>query len=192
MSYGSQEDVQILRKGIAMGADKLVLVTGGSDDPYMIGTNLKMALEALGDVDLVLAGRQSADMDRGIIPGILAGLLGWIFLPQVSGIESTEGAWIVNQITETGARVMRFEGKAVVSITDDATNVPRIPPVRRILAAKKAPVERFDEIQVPSIGAEEISVEIPKMETICEFLPVENMGQTAQLLLGRLKEERYL
>ena len=36
-----------------MGCDKLALVTGGSDDPYVIAANLKMAIEKLGDIDLV-------------------------------------------------------------------------------------------------------------------------------------------
>jgi electron transfer flavoprotein beta subunit len=192
ISYGREDDIPVLRKAIAMGGDKLVLVIGSSDDPNMIAANLKMAIQRLGDVDLVLAGRQSADMDRGVVPGILAGMLGYTFIPQISQIENIDGNWKVNQITEKGSREMEFAGKGVISITDDTSNVPRIPPVRRILAAKKMPVEKIPGIDTDPMPAEEISVEIPTIESVCEFLPVDDINQAAEMLLNKLKEERYL
>lgn len=192
ISYGLKDDIQFLRKSIAMGGDKLVLVEGQSDDPFIIAANLKRALEKQGEVDLVLAGRQSADMDRGVVPGVLAGMLDYPFIPQVSHVESEDGAWKVTQITETGRREMQFSGKAVLSITSIPENVPRIPAVRAIFAAKKKPVDKLPEVTAEKMGISEISVEIPKMESVCEFIPVDDMAETAKMLLKKLKEERYL
>ena len=192
VSYGDEEDIKVLRKAIAMGCDRFVLVTGSSDDPYVIAANLKMAIDKLADVDLVLAGRQSADMDRGVVHGILAGMMGYKFIPQVSQVSHQNDVWDVNQITETGSTRIQFNGKAVISITDDTTNVPRIPPVRGILAAKKMPVEKHAGIEAEAMGAEELSVETPKMESRCEFIPAEDIDQAALILVKRLKEERYL
>ncbi len=192
ISYGTEKDIKVLRKAIAMGCERFILITGSSDDPYVIAANLKMAIEKLADVDLVLAGRQSADMDRGVVPGILAGMLDYLFIPQISRIDVVDGQWKVNQITETGTRQMQFAGKTVLSITDDTDNVPRIPPVRGILAAKKKPVEQLAEIESDPMSAQEISVEIPKMESSCEFIPFEDPDQTAAMLVKRLKEERHL
>ncbi|SPD73823.1 Electron transfer flavoprotein domain protein [uncultured Desulfobacterium sp.] len=192
ISYSNEDDIKVLRKAVAMGCDRFVLVSGSSDDPYVIAANLKMAIEKLGDVDLVLAGRQSADMDRGVVHGILAGMMGYPFIPQVSQIMRQDDRWDVNQITETGVTKMQFSGKAVISITDDTTNVPRIPPVRGILASKKMPVEKLPAIDSDKMGAEEVAVETPKMDSKCEFLPIEDMEQAALTLVKRLKEERYL
>ena len=94
ISYGLDSDVQFLRKGVAMGADKLVLVKGTSDDAAVIAENIKLAVEKLGDIDLILAGQQSADMDRGIVPGILAQMLGATFVPQVGYIDYTADQWV--------------------------------------------------------------------------------------------------
>ncbi len=192
ISYGAEGDVPVLRKAIAMGGEKLVLVTGKSDDASVIAANLKMAIDNLGDVDLILAGQQSADMDRGIVHSILAEMLGITFIPQVSKIESENGGWKISQITETGSRDLQFSGKGVFSITSIPENVPRIPAVRAIFAAKKKPVEKVSEIESNAMGIEEISVEIPKMESVCEFLPVEDVGETVKTLLTKLREERYL
>jgi electron transfer flavoprotein beta subunit len=192
VSFGSEGDVQFLRKSVAMGGERLVLVVGKSDDPFVIAANLKMAVEGLNDVDLILAGQQSADMDRGVVHSILAEMMGWAFIPQVSKVEEEDGGWKVNQNTETGSRELKFSGKGVLSITSVPDNVPRIPAVRNIFAAKKKPVDKIPAIEGSAMEVDEVSVEIPKMESVCEFLPVEDMDETARTLLRRLKEERYL
>lgn len=192
ISYGKSEDIPVLRKAVAMGGDTLSLVMGESDDPYVIAANLKMALENLDDVDLVLAGQQSADMDRGIVHSILAEMMGYTFLPKIAHIESNGGTWKVRQIPENGTRELHFSGKGVLSITSIPENVPRIPAVRAIFAAKKKPVEKMDGIDATPMNAAELSVAIPKMETVCEFLPIEDMGDTARTLLTKLREGRYL
>jgi electron transfer flavoprotein beta subunit len=131
-------------------------------------------------------------MDRGIVHSILAGMLGYSFLPQVAGIESDGDGWQVRQMHENGSRQMKFSGKGVLSITSIPENVPRIPVVRAIFAAKKKPVEKIEGITGSPMGVSEVSVEIPKMESICEFLPLDDMSATSKILLSRLREERYL
>ncbi|MBF0529410.1 MAG: electron transfer flavoprotein subunit beta/FixA family protein [Deltaproteobacteria bacterium] len=192
VSYGHGDDVPILRKAIAMGGDTLHLILGDSDDPYVIAANLKMALEQIKDIDLVLAGQQSADLDRGIVHGILAEMLGYTFLAQISKIEFDQDRWTVQQNHENGSRMLQFGRKAVLSITSSHENVPRIPVVRAIMAAKKKPVEKLQGIDAVPMKAEEINVEIPKLESMCEFLPLDDLQQTAKILLARLREERYL
>ncbi len=192
ISYGSEDDVQFLRKAAAMGADRLVIVTGKSDDAAVIAANLKAAIDKLGDVDIVLAGQQSADMDRGIVHGLVAGMLGCTFIPQVSSIAAEKDGWKVLQNTETGTRELKFSGKAVLSVTSVPQNVPRIPAVRAIFAAKKKPVDKMPGIEAKAMAVEEISVQIPKMESVCEFISAEDVQESVKTLLTRLREERYL
>lgn len=192
ISYGKTDDVSILRKAVAMGGDNLNIVIGESDDPYVIAANLKMAVEKLGDVDLILAGQQSADLDRGIVHSILAEMLGYTFLPKIAEIEFIPDGWKVRQIHENGSRELKFIGKGVLSITSIPENVPRIPVVRAIFAAKKKPVEKMEGVSGTPMSVEEVSVQIPKMESVCEFLPLDDMGQTVKILLGKLREGRYL
>jgi len=192
ISYGLEGDVQFLRKGVAMGADKLVLVKGNSDDAAVIAQNLLQAVQSLGDVDLILAGQQSADMDRGIVPGILAQMLSATFIPQVGYIEQKEGGWAVTQMTATGRRELEFSGPGVLSITSIPENVPRIPAVRAIFAAKKKPVVKLEAIDQGKMMLTELSVEIPKIESVCEFIDMEDPNQAVKTLLARLTEERYI
>ena len=193
VSYGIKEDVQVLRKAMAMGGEKLSLVLGEADDPRVIAANLKMAVDKLEDVDLILAGQQSADMDRGLVHGMLAEMLGFAFIPQVAKIEQEDGQWKVIQNTKRGSRELKFGGKAVLSITSVPENVPRIPVVRSIFAAKKKPVVQLPEIEGDAMPIDEVSVDIPVMESVCEFLPVEDdPAEAAKILLGKLREERLI
>jgi electron transfer flavoprotein beta subunit len=192
VSYGQEADVSYLRKAVAMGADELILVTGDSDDAMVIAGNLKMAVESIGPVDLVLAGQQSADMDRGIVHGLLAEMLGVPFIPQVSKIQLQNDTWIVNQITKTADRELSFSGKGVLSITSIPENVPRIPQVRSIFAAKKKPAKKLAAIAAPQMELKELSVTIPTTDSVCEILPLDDLEGTARALLMKLREERYL
>lgn len=192
VSYGQNDDVQFLRKTLAMGGDKLVIVEGNSDDPFVIAANLKEAIASLGEIDLILAGRQSSDMDRGVVPGLVAGMLDYPFIPLACTVESMADGWKVSQLTETGKRLMKLSGKAVLSITSIPENVPRIPAVKAIFGAKKKPVDKLPEIGAKKMAVAEVSVKIPKMESVCELIPAEDMEEAARVLLRRLKEERYL
>ena len=192
ISYGVEDDIPILRKALAMGADRLILVTGDSDNAATTAANLKIALDKLGDADLILAGQQSADLDRGVVHGMTAQMAGLPFIPQVSHIERENGQWKVDQMIDAGMRALAFTGTAVLSITSVPENIPRIPAVRDIFAAKKKPLEKLAAVNSQTTGVTEVSVEIPKMTSMCEFLPTDDLSVTAKMLLTRLKEERYI
>lgn len=192
ISYGSQDDVSILRKALAMGGDKLLLVKGNEDDPLKIAANLGMALKQLGNVDIILAGQQSADMDRGVVHGMVAQWMGVPFLPQISQIEFQNGQLSVAQMTKSGLVRLQLSAPCVLSITSVPENVPRIPAVRAIFGAKKKPVEKLDAIENDPMGINEVSINIPAIESVCEFLPTDDLEQAAGSLMAKLREERYL
>jgi electron transfer flavoprotein beta subunit len=192
ISYGRDSDVAVLRKALAMGADRLVLITGESDDAHVVAADLKQAIEKLENADLILAGQQSADMDRGLVHGLTAGMMGVPFIPQVSRVSQENGAWTVEQIMENGVRELNVVGKAVLSITSIPENIPRIPAVKAIFAAKKKPVEKMGAINGIRGGVTQLSVDIPKVTSVCEMIPADDPSAMAQTLLKRLREERYL
>ncbi|BBO79467.1 electron transfer flavoprotein subunit beta [Desulfosarcina ovata subsp. sediminis] len=193
LSYGGKDDIPVLRKAVAMGGEKLSLVVGDSDDPNVIAANLKMAIDKLEDVDLILAGQQSADMDRGVVHGMLAEMLEFAFIPQIAKIDREDGQWKVIQNTESGSRELKFGGNAVLSITSVPENVPRIPTVKSIFAAKKKPVNELAEIEGNTMPIDEVSVDIPQIESVCEFIPAEDdIAEAAKILLRKLREERYI
>ena len=192
ISYCNAKDVPVLRKAIAMGCDDLIAICGEEEDPEVIASNLVMAIEKIGKVDIILAGRQSSDLDRGIIPGYLAGKLNIPFIPNIIKVEKKENKFMVTQVSEKGTNVLIVKRPVVLSITDDISIKPRIPKVKGILMAKKKSVEILEEKRKKGLSIKEIKVEIPKNEYFCEILPLENVDETASLLWKKLKEEKYI
>jgi electron transfer flavoprotein beta subunit len=119
-------------------------------------------------------------------------MLGVPFIPQIGYVDHENGSWTVTQITAQGKRELEFSGPGVLSITSIPENVPRIPAVRAIFAAKKKPVIKLDSTDQEKMALNELEVTIPKVECVCEFIDVEDPGQAARILLNRLNEERYL
>ncbi|KRL53739.1 electron transfer flavoprotein subunit alpha beta [Lentilactobacillus parakefiri DSM 10551] len=75
---------------MAMGADRAVLVSSrefGGADTLATGYTLAKAIEAIGNVDLILFGSQSVDADTGQVGPIVAEFLK---LPQVTFAETLE------------------------------------------------------------------------------------------------------
>ena len=64
--------------------------------------------------------------------------------------------------------------------------------MKAIFASKKKPVKKLAPVAVPETDLTEVSVEIPKTESVCEILPLDDVETTARTLLAKLREERYL
>ena len=61
-----------------------------------------------------------------------------------------------------------------------------------IFAAKKKKVIILDGIEQGKMPLQEISVEIPKIESVCEFIDAQDPNEAVKSLLTRLSEERYI
>lgn len=194
LSQGSGEDVQHLRKALAMGGEELHLVEGPPDEAGALAASLSRVIRDMADVDLVLCGRQSSDQDRGLVGGLIAGLLGWPYIANVSAIEAKdrEGHLILDQVSASGRRKLKAAGPVVVSITSDQTNVPRIPPVRQIFAAKKKPVNRLEPVKGAELEVRRLEMWVPRLESDCSFLEGDDPLDLARELLNRLKGDRLL
>ncbi|WP_225364125.1 electron transfer flavoprotein subunit beta/FixA family protein [Lentilactobacillus parakefiri] len=90
LTMGPDSYTTSLRDGMAMGADRAVLVSSrefGGADTLATGYTLAKAIEAIGNVDLILFGSQSVDADTGQVGPIVAEFLK---LPQVTFAETLE------------------------------------------------------------------------------------------------------
>ncbi|HMA36547.1 MAG TPA: electron transfer flavoprotein subunit beta/FixA family protein, partial [Chloroflexia bacterium] len=138
LCMGPENAPETIRRGLAMGADKGVLVSDPAlhgSDLWATGYVLAQALKKLS-FDLVLFGSQSTDAGGGVVYGIVAELLG---LPQISWVNQIEvGAGTVRgqRLSDAGFDVVEAALPAVVSITQTPYE-PRYPTLPNIMKAKK-------------------------------------------------------
>jgi electron transfer flavoprotein beta subunit len=131
-----------IRKALAMGADRAVLVAddaaAGSD---LVATSkvLAKAIEREG-ADLVLVGQQGGDSDGAVLWAALADRLRLPLVSQAASLEISDGTARSKRQTEYGYDVLEAPLPAVVAVSD-AINEPRYPSLKGIMGAKKKPQE---------------------------------------------------
>jgi electron transfer flavoprotein beta subunit len=142
VSLGPERALEAMRKALAMGADRVVLVSdeaaAGSD---LVATSrvLAAALEREG-ADLVLFGQQANDSDGAVLWAAVADRLQRPLISQVAELQLEDVTARGKRQTEFGYDVIEAPLPAVIAVSD-AINEPRYPSLKGIMGAKKKPQE---------------------------------------------------
>ncbi len=154
LSMGPKKARETLREAISCGADSAILLNShafAGSDTWATSYALAMAIQQIGDVDLIICGKQAIDGDTAQIgPGIAAHL----DLPQATNAsamgEVTETTVNVTRMHEDGFDVCEVDLPAVVTVVKDI-NSPRVPTLKGRLAARNAEITAWNE---EDIGAD--------------------------------------
>jgi electron transfer flavoprotein beta subunit len=144
VSMGPEKAVDALRKALAMGADRAILVSDdGAAGSDLVATSrvLAAALER-ESADLVLFGQYAADSEGAVLWAAVAERLRRPLVSQVAELTVEGGSLTGRRQTEFGYDVIRAPLPAVVAVAD-SINEPRYPSLKGIMGAKKKPQEQL-------------------------------------------------
>ncbi|MGH7780275.1 MAG: electron transfer flavoprotein subunit beta/FixA family protein [Candidatus Binataceae bacterium] len=137
-----------LRTGLAMGADRAILVkSDGYLDPLALA---RILAKVAGDekADLVLLGKQAIDDDSNQVGQMLAEMLGWPQATFASKVEFADKKVTVIREVDGGLETIAFNLPAVVT-TDLRLNEPRYASLPGIMKARK---KELKEVPAESLG----------------------------------------
>ena len=185
VSIGPQQAQETLRTGLAMGADRGVLVkTDETTEPLAVAKILKGVVheEAPG---LVILGKQAIDDDCNQTGQMLAALLGWAQGTFASNVDLGEGTVDVTREVDGGLQTVKLKMPAVVT-TDLRLNEPRYASLPNIMKAKKKPIAE----KAPGDYGVDVA---PRLEVLKTFEPPAReagvkVGSVAELV-EKLKSE---
>jgi electron transfer flavoprotein beta subunit len=194
VSMGPAKAADALRKALAMGADRAVLVTddaaAGAD---LVGTSrvLAAALER-ENADLVLFGQQAADADGAVLWSAVAERLRRPVISQVAELTVADGTARGKRQTEFGYDVIEAPLPAVIAVSD-AINEPRYPSLKGIMGAKSKPqvTVTLAELGVEA-GAKTEVVALADPPPRGETRRLEDDGNAAEQIVEFLVERRLL
>lgn len=156
VSLGPGEATAELRKCLAVGADKAVLLkddgAAGRDAQVTAGA-LAAAIEGMGP-DLVLCGKQAIDRDQGQVGALLAAKLGLPCVTEIKALEVADGKATVERSGDGGNREKIEVTLPAVLTCNKGLNEPRYASMKGIMQAKKKPIEEVE----PSLGDGQLSV----------------------------------
>ena len=142
VSMGPERAAESLRKALAMGADRLLLVSdegAAGSDLLATAAVLAKALEREAP-DLVLLGQQAGDSDGAVLWAAIAERMRLPMISQAASLELADGKARSKRQTEYGYDVLEAPLPVVVAVSD-AINEPRYPSLKGIMGAKKKPME---------------------------------------------------
>jgi electron transfer flavoprotein beta subunit len=200
VSLGPERAADSLRKALAMGADRAVLVTDeGAAGSDLVATSkvLAAALER-ENADLVLFGQQASDADGAVLWAAVAERLKRPVVSQAAELTVDSGSLRVKRQTEFGYDVIESPLPAVVAVSD-AINEPRYPSLKGIMGAKKKPFETLSLGEV-GVDAGEAGEAGSKTEVLALGDPpsrgdarkIEGDGNAAQAIVDFLAEKRLV
>lgn len=181
---GDASSEQVLRKCLAIGADKVIRVEANPTDAYQVAGYLAQVAQA-GAYDLIITGRESIDYNGNQVCEFLGEMLD---LPTVSYVTflDVEGSTIkMKRFIDGGEETLNIEGKAVISATKELAEM-RIPNMRGIMAARTKPIEVFNPQPVEAL-TELVSLEAPAAKSGCTMFTVEEAEKLIETL--RTKEK---
>jgi electron transfer flavoprotein beta subunit len=200
VSMGPQKALESLRRGLAMGADRVVLVSddeAAGSDLVATGRVLASALEREG-ADLVLFGQQASDSDGAVLWAAVADRLRLPVVSQVAELEVTAGKVRAKRQTEFGYDVIEAPTPAVVAVSD-AINEPRFPSLKGIMGAKSKPQETVTTAEL-GLSTDDVGETGSRTEVLAlsdppargDSVKLEDDGSGAQKIVDFLVERKLL
>jgi electron transfer flavoprotein beta subunit len=150
VSIGAQQSAETIRAGLAMGADRGILVkTDQAPEPLTVAKLLK-AVVLKEEPGLVILGKQAIDDDCNQTGQMLAALLSWPQGTFASKVVIGEGTVDVTREVDGGLQTLTLKMPAIIT-TDLRLNEPRYASLPNIMKAKKKPI---DETTPEALGVD--------------------------------------
>jgi electron transfer flavoprotein beta subunit len=155
ISLGPDAAQEQLRKALAMGADKAVLLKADTppSDGLAIARVLADELKS-GGYDVVFFGRIAIDSSNQMTGPMVAELLDMACVTNISKLEISGGTGTAHRTLEGAIEVVQFPLPAVLTV-DEGLNKERLPSLKGIMAAKKKPLE----VKSAAIGEQRVTVQ---------------------------------
>jgi electron transfer flavoprotein beta subunit len=200
VSMGPTSAQEALRRSLAMGADRAILVT----DPALAGSDALSTARVLAAVaqkekpDLIFCSTESTDGYTGMVPGGIAEFLGWPQLTFAREIKVEGAKAVIKRVVPTGYKTVEAPLPAVVTIASGSFEAI-YPTMKGIMGARKKPFSQLslkdlaiDPSQVGEAGARERVLSIGKVEARAAGQVIKDDGTAVEQIISFLQRNQLL
>jgi len=203
VSLGPERARNVIKHGLAMGADEGVLLADtafAGSDGYTTALTLTAAIKKIGNVELVLTGRQAADWDSGVVGAGIGELLGVPVISFAQEVRVENGVVHVERVLDDGTEIVEVPLPAVVTVSNEL-GTPRTPSLRETMRAARKPVAVWSASDlglaadtVGAAGARRVleRMFIPVKKIRCELIAGNSPEEQAAGLAQRLLDARLI
>jgi electron transfer flavoprotein beta subunit len=183
LCVGGPEVEPTLRKALAIGADDAVQIDAHPGDSAY--TARQIAEYAKGkDFQIIFTGKESIDFNSGLVPGMVAELMGYTYVPSATHLElGGQDQALVHREVDGGAEVLEVRLPAVISCQKGISEW-RIPNMRGIMASRKKPLAVVAPVPVKEY-VKTLHFDYPPAKGGCQYVPADQPAQLVQALANK-------
>lgn len=176
-----------LRKALAIGADDAIRVNTEPTDGYQVAVQMAAVVKNEG-FDLILTGKESIDYNGGMVPGMLAEILGFNFVNACIGVEIEGNSATMSREIDGGKEVITGNLPLIIAGQKGMVEEKdlRIPNMRGIMMARKKPLKVVDPVEF-SAATTTLKYEKPEAKGACKLIDAGNLDGLIQLLHNEAK-----
>jgi electron transfer flavoprotein beta subunit len=176
-----------LRKALAIGADEAIRINVEPADGYQVAIQLAEVVKNEA-FDLILAGKESLDYNGGMVPGMMAEILGFNFVNACIGLEIDGNSCSVSREIDGGKEVLTCNLPLIIGGQKGLVEEKdlRIPNMRGIMMARSKPLKVMEPINFDAATAT-LTYEKPKAKGACKMIDSGNIDELIQLLHNEAK-----
>lgn len=176
---GGADSEQIIRKALAIGADKAVRVDADTSDAYFVATQIANHAKT-ENYDLIITGKETIDYNSFEIGGMVAELLDLPAVALVSKLDVENGVATMKREIEGGTETVEVKLPLLVGAEKDLA-VARIPNMKGIMSARTKPLA-----VVAATGTDKLtqvsSYALPEKAKECKYVSPDNVAELVRLL----------
>ena len=187
VNVGGPETEPTLRKALAIGANEAIRINAIPTDGFFVAKQLAEVIKN-GNYDVIIAGKESLDYNGGMVPGMIAGLLGYNFVNSCVGI-TIEGTSVKavremdggKETVSTSLPVIIGAQKGLVEEKD-----LRIPNMRGIMTARTKVLTIVEPID-SNVNTKAVKFEKPAPKSAVKLVSADNLDELIDLLHNEAK-----
>ncbi len=184
ITVGEADHDPIIRKALAIGADKAVRVNAHAGDAFFTAQQIANYAKDKG-FDLIMLGKETINYNGSQVGSMVAELLDLPFVSVASKLELNGSTATLNRDAAGGEEVVEGEFPMVISCAKGMAE-QRIPNMRGIMAARSKPLEVVEPAEAEML-TEVVSYSLPPEKGDVKLIDPENMDELVELLHNEAK-----
>ena len=187
VNVGGPDTEPTLRKALAIGANEAIRINANPTDGMFVAKQLAEVIKS-GSYDLVIAGKESLDYNGGMVPGMIAGILGDNFVNScidlkidgnnVTAVREIDGG--KETVTTTLPLIVGGQ-KGLVEEKD-----LRIPNMRGIMTARTKALTILEPVSADA-NTKAVKFEKPAPKSAVKLISPDNLDELINLLHNEAK-----
>lgn len=187
VNVGGPDTEPTLRKALAIGADEAIRVNATPIDGMYVAKQLAEVVKS-GGYDLVICGRESLDYNGGMVPGMLAGLLGYNFVNSCTELTIDGTSAKAAREIDGGREIISASLPLIVGGQKGLVEEKdlRIPNMRGIMTARTKALNVMEPVSADN-ATKAVKFEKPAPKSAVKLISPDNLDELIDLLHNEAK-----